>query len=100
MGSAMQTLPIGAATTREVDILGVFRYANTYATAISLMKSGRLPGIERLVTHRRTLDAADEAFVLAKSGRGPREEGPKGEGEALVVPEVVVKVVIDGGVVG
>jgi L-iditol 2-dehydrogenase len=30
MGTSVQTLPLGAAALREVDLLGVWRYANTY----------------------------------------------------------------------
>lgn len=95
MGSAIQTLPIAAAATREVDILGVFRYANTYPTAINLIASGKLPGIEKLVTHRRTLERAEEAFVLARRGRGLKEG--KEEDDEHAEEEVVVKVVIGSG---
>jgi L-iditol 2-dehydrogenase len=69
MGQAIQTLPLGAAALREVDIIGVFRYANTYPTAIKLITSGKLPRIHELVTHKRSLENAEEAFILAKDGR-------------------------------
>ncbi|KFY94759.1 hypothetical protein V500_03070 [Pseudogymnoascus sp. VKM F-4518 (FW-2643)] len=82
MGRAVQTLPLGAAALREVDIIGVFRYANTYPTAIKLISSGKLPRIHELVTHKRSLDKAEEAFILAKNGRD--EKG-----------NVVLKVVIE-----
>ena len=69
MGTAVQTLPIAAAALREVDIIGVFRYANAYPTAIHLIASGKLPGVEKLITHRKTLEEAEGAFLLAKKGR-------------------------------
>lgn len=81
MGTAVQTLPLGAAALREVDIIGVFRYANTYPTAIKLMTSGKLKGIEKLITHRVALGEATKAFELA--GAGKDEEG-----------KAVVKVVV------
>lgn len=69
MGTAVQTLPLGAAALREVDIIGVFRYANTYPVAIQLLSSGKLPRIQELITHRISLNKAEEAFKLAKAGK-------------------------------
>lgn len=85
MGSPIQTLPLGAAALREVDIVGVFRYANTYAESIELveqsMKSG--PNLTKLVTHRfKGLEEAPNAFNMA--GKTKDEEG-----------RLVLKVVID-----
>lgn len=68
MGTPVQTLPISAAALREVDILGVFRYANTYPTGIEVVskKGADYPDFSKLVTHRyQGLEAADEAFEMA-----------------------------------
>jgi L-iditol 2-dehydrogenase len=66
MGTPIQTLPLSAAHLREVDILGIFRYANTYATGIKLLSSGRLPSLDDMVTHRvKGLENAPAAFELA-----------------------------------
>ena len=74
MGNPIQTLPIAAATLREVDILGTFRYANRYPEAIELVSSSSLhhhsprlmPALEKLITHRfRGLEAVDRAFEMA-----------------------------------
>ncbi len=53
MGNPTQTIPLSAAAVREVDILGSFRYANTYPEAIELMasKESALPDLTQLVTH-------------------------------------------------
>jgi L-iditol 2-dehydrogenase len=74
MGTPIQTLPMSAAHLREVDILGIFRYANTYPTGIKLLCGQRLgggggyafPSLDAMVTHRyKGLDKAKEAFELA-----------------------------------
>lgn len=66
MGTPIQTLPLSAAHLREVDILGIFRYSNTYATGIKLLGTGRLPSLDDMVTHRvKGLENAPAAFELA-----------------------------------
>lgn len=73
MGTPIQTLPMSVAHLREIDIIGIFRYANTYATGIRLLsassrggKGGLLPSLDKMVTHRfKGLDNARQAFELA-----------------------------------
>lgn len=66
MGTPVQTLPMSASHLKEVDIIGIFRYANTYATGIKIISAGVLPSLDNMITHRfRGLDAAKEAFDLA-----------------------------------
>lgn len=87
MGSPIQTLPISAAALREVDLVGVFRYANTYKEAIELVASGNslLPDLEKLVTHRfHGLDSVQRAFEMA--GKTSDENG-----------DLVLKVVVEMG---
>jgi len=87
MGTPVQTLPISAAALREVDILGVFRYANTYPTGIEVVsKTGPdYPDFSKLVTHRYTgLESADEAFEMA--GKTKDDSG-----------NLVIKVVLETG---
>jgi L-iditol 2-dehydrogenase len=86
MGTPIQTVPLSAAHLREVDILGVFRYANTYPTGIRLLAGKdnmKLPSLDDMVTHRfKGLGAAKQAFELA--GRTVDDEG-----------KLVLKVVIE-----
>lgn len=84
MGSPIQTLPLGAAALREVDIIGVFRYDGlAYPVAVELVGSGKLDGIEeKVVTHQVKLEDGERAFELA--GKGVDEEG-----------KPVVKVVVE-----
>ncbi|KAK4466885.1 putative sorbitol dehydrogenase [Cladorrhinum samala] len=74
MGTPIQTLPLSVAHLREIDILGIFRYANTYATGIKLLcardrpnRGGYvLPNLDKMVTHRfKGLENAKGAFELA-----------------------------------
>lgn len=68
MGNPVQTLPILAAALREVDLVGLFRYANAYPKAIELIANppATLPDLEALVTHRfKGIDSTPEAFAMA-----------------------------------
>lgn len=42
MGSPLQNLNIGVVAVREVDLLSLWRYANTFPTAIELVQKGKL----------------------------------------------------------
>ncbi|KAK5110224.1 hypothetical protein LTR62_006220 [Meristemomyces frigidus] len=87
MGHPIQTLPLGAAALREVDIVGVFRYANTYPESIEIVEEAARsqggPDFAKLVTHRFSgLEEAPRAFEMAAKTKD--EEG-----------RLVIKVVID-----
>ncbi|KAH7386345.1 chaperonin 10-like protein [Cadophora sp. MPI-SDFR-AT-0126] len=86
MGTPIQTVPLSAAHLREVDILGIFRYANTYQTGIRLLAGKgamKLPSLDDMVTHKfKGLAEAKKAFELA--GRTVDDDG-----------NLVIKVVIE-----
>lgn len=72
MGTPNQTLPLSAAALREVDLVGVFRYSDTYQYAVDLLSghvrgSGRsLPDLSKVISHRvQALSNANEAFKIA-----------------------------------
>lgn len=68
MGNPIQTLPISAASLREVDLVGVFRYANTYSRVIELLASQDplLPDLTRLITQRFSgMENIPRAFDMA-----------------------------------
>lgn len=68
MGNPIMTLPISAASLKEVDLVGVFRYANTYPRVIELLSSKNplLPPVEKLISHRyEGLDSIPQAFEMA-----------------------------------
>ncbi len=58
--------PLVLAMAREIDVKTVFRYANVYPAAIALIASGRVD-VRSLVTHRFTLERAEDALRLADS---------------------------------
>ena len=85
MGNPIQTLPISAASLREVDLVGVFRYANAYPRVIELLASQDplLPDLMKLVTQRFSgMDNIPKAFDMA--GRVKDDEG-----------KLVLKVMVD-----
>ena len=69
MGTRNITLPLSAAATREVDILGSFRYCNTYPAALALLGAGKLPNADAIITHRFPLEQSAQAFELLARGR-------------------------------
>lgn len=61
MGADDMTLPVSRILTREIELTGVFRYANTWPTAIQLAASGKVD-LDDLVTARFGLDGVEEAL--------------------------------------
>ncbi|KAI0376951.1 GroES-like protein [Hypomontagnella monticulosa] len=85
MGAPVQTLPIMAASLKEVDLVGVFRYANAYRQAIELLasKDPLLPDVRKLVTHRfRGLADVPPAFDTAAKVKDEKDN-------------LVIKVMVD-----
>ncbi|CAH1796735.1 unnamed protein product [Owenia fusiformis] len=63
-GSMMPQLPLVAAASKEVDIKGVFRYANCYPKAIDLLRNGSI-NVDKLITHHFNLKDSTMAFKTA-----------------------------------
>lgn len=61
-------IPVLQAIDKELDIMGIFRYANVYPYAIQLVSTGRM-NIDPLVTHRFNLENVSEALEVAHERR-------------------------------
>ena len=63
MGTPNPTLPLSSAALREVDLVGVFRYASTWPDALRLLASKTMMGVERaMVTQKYNLKDTARAF--------------------------------------
>ena len=60
-------VPLCGALAREVDIRGVFRYANDYPAALALVASGKA-NVKRLVTHHFDITETAAAFHASRYG--------------------------------
>ncbi|KAF9269644.1 GroES-like protein [Marasmius fiardii PR-910] len=77
MGSPNVHLPLAAAALREVDLIGSFRYANTYPEALQLLSARSDSDLEwdlgmkvsKLVTHHFELPDTKGAFETLAKGR-------------------------------
>jgi L-iditol 2-dehydrogenase len=64
MGAQEIPLPIPVIQSNELIVTGVFRYANTWPTAIELVRSGKVD-LDRMVTGRYGLDDVEAALLSA-----------------------------------
>eukprot|EP01117_Protostelium_nocturnum_P007526 TRINITY_DN2697_c0_g1_i1.p1 TRINITY_DN2697_c0_g1~~TRINITY_DN2697_c0_g1_i1.p1 ORF type:complete len:349 (-),score=63.15 TRINITY_DN2697_c0_g1_i1:124-1170(-) len=68
VGQREITLPLVDALVREVDIRGVFRYANCYPKALALITSGKID-VKPLITHRFQIEDVVKAFETSRDMR-------------------------------
>ena len=63
------SIPLISLATSEIDIRGIFRYANCYPTALDLVASGKVD-LKKLITHRYQLKDTVKAFEAALNREG------------------------------
>ncbi|MGC8890142.1 MAG: NAD(P)-dependent alcohol dehydrogenase [bacterium] len=61
-------LNINEITSKELDLLGIFRYANVYKKAIDLVAKGKID-LKTLVTHHFPLEQTQEALEFADKNK-------------------------------
>ncbi len=64
MGGDEIPLPLSYVQTREIEVTGTFRYANTWPTAVALATSGEVD-LDRLATHHFGLAETERALTVA-----------------------------------
>ncbi|MGO1201383.1 MAG: hypothetical protein ACTMKY_15930, partial [Dermabacteraceae bacterium] len=62
------SIPVSLVQGMELWIGGIFRYANTYPTALRLIASGAVR-VDPLITHRFTLEETEEALTIGRHDR-------------------------------
>jgi L-iditol 2-dehydrogenase len=77
------SLPLSRLQSYELQITGLFRYANTWPTAIALVASGRI-NLDQMVTGRYTLEQAEDAL---NASRNPSSIKP------MVAPQLTERLV-------
>ncbi|GAB6029066.1 hypothetical protein CHUAL_004851 [Chamberlinius hualienensis] len=69
LGPSTMNVPFVETLCKEVDIRGIFRYANCHPTAIELIATGKV-NVKSLITHRFPLEESVNAFEVARTGAG------------------------------
>ncbi|KAB2596616.1 sorbitol dehydrogenase-like [Pyrus ussuriensis x Pyrus communis] len=69
MGHGMMTIPLTPAAAREVDVVGVFRYKNTWPLCLDFLRTGKID-VKPLITHRFGFTEKEVEEAFATSARG------------------------------
>ncbi|KAL2550317.1 Sorbitol dehydrogenase [Forsythia ovata] len=69
MGHSIMTVPLTPAAVREIDVIGIFRYKNTWPLCIEFLRSGKID-VKPLITHRYGFSQkeVEEAFETSAHG--------------------------------
>ncbi|XP_004513687.1 sorbitol dehydrogenase [Cicer arietinum] len=69
MGHSEMTVPLTPAAAREVDVIGIFRYKNTWPLCLEFIKSGKID-VKPLITHRFGFSQKEVEEAFETSARG------------------------------
>ncbi|KAG0484306.1 hypothetical protein HPP92_008385 [Vanilla planifolia] len=69
MGHNEMTVPLTSAAAREVDVIGIFRYKDTWPLCLEFLRSGKID-VKPLITHRFGFSQreVEEAFEVSARG--------------------------------
>ncbi|XP_067664634.1 sorbitol dehydrogenase-like [Haliotis asinina] len=68
-GPAEVKLPLISAQCKEIDIIGMTTFANSYPAALAMVTSGHVD-VKQLITHRYKLEESLDAFEAARRREG------------------------------
>ncbi|KAJ0099598.1 hypothetical protein Patl1_20047 [Pistacia atlantica] len=69
MGHLEMTVPLTPAAAREVDVIGIFRYKNTWPLCLEFIRSGKID-VKPLITHRFGFSQKEVEEAFETSARG------------------------------
>ncbi|KAI6672287.1 hypothetical protein NL676_000193 [Syzygium grande] len=69
MGHNHMTVPLTPAAAREVDVIGIFRYKNTWPLCLEFLRSGKVD-VKPLITHRFEFSQKGVEDAFETSARG------------------------------
>lgn len=64
--SENQSVPVHLASDKEIDIIGSFRYRNSYKYALDLLETGKV-NVKDMITHSVEFEDIQKAFQLTKN---------------------------------
>jgi len=64
LGGGDMSVPMMQVTAKEIDLRGSFRFHEEFATAVALMRIGRID-VKPLITHTLPLAQSEQAFRIA-----------------------------------
>ncbi|CAI9771884.1 unnamed protein product [Fraxinus pennsylvanica] len=69
LGHSIMTVPLTPAAVREIDVIGIWRYKNTWPLCIEFIRSGKID-VKSLITHRFGFSQkeVEEAFETSAHG--------------------------------
>ncbi|XP_057950512.1 L-idonate 5-dehydrogenase-like [Malania oleifera] len=69
LGQSQMTVPLTPTAAREVDVIGIFRYRNTWPICIEFLRTGKID-VKPLITHRFgfTQEGVEKAFETSAHG--------------------------------
>ncbi|KAK9094715.1 hypothetical protein Scep_026184 [Stephania cephalantha] len=69
MGHNEMTVPLTPAAAREVDVVGIFRYKNTWPLCLEFLRTGKID-VKPLITHRFGFSQKEVEDAFETSARG------------------------------
>ncbi|PIA56985.1 hypothetical protein AQUCO_00700981v1 [Aquilegia coerulea] len=69
MGHGEMVVPLTGAAAREVDIVGIFRYKNTWPLCLEFLRTGKID-VKPLITHRFNFSQSEVVEAFETSARG------------------------------